>query len=58
MMKQFPFTVADQRQNFIGLPCKEDIRQKYPHLIVHIKLNDAKAALASLLVIYILIGVH
>lgn len=55
-MKQLPFTVADQRQNFIRLPCKEDIRQEYLHLIVCIKLNDAKAALASLLVICILIG--
>lgn len=58
MMKGLPFTVAGQRQNFIGLPCKEDIRQEYLHLIVCIKLNDAKAALASLLVICILIEVH
>jgi len=42
-MKQLPFTVADQRQNFIGLPYEEDIRQEYLHLIVCIKLNDAKS---------------
>ena len=45
-MKQLPFTVADQRQNFIGLPCKEDIRQEYLHLIVCIKLNDAKSSIS------------
>lgn len=45
-MHRLFFTVAEQRQNFIGLPCEEDIRQEYLHLIVCIKLNDAKSSIS------------
>ena len=41
MIKQLLFTVAEQRQNYIGLPYKEDIG-KYPHLIAHINFIDKK----------------